>query len=152
VADDTWGPSWVMWRQGTEQLGGAPMPPEPLLADYRDESGVWIFVQPQEFFATDIASVLLPVDQIDVAFQNTVLVNQSLLVDGGFAVDPGIEPAIVAASVRHAFNTFQVRPQVLAGTAGLSNPPPKGPPQPPQAPPPPNQNIPRPPKTNTPAA
>ena len=121
VADDTWGPSWVMWRQGTEQLGWAPMPPEPLLVDYRDESDVWIFVQPQEFFATDIASVLLPVDQIDVAFQNTVLVNQSLLVDGGFAVDPGIEPAIVAASVRHTFNTYQVRPQVLAGTTALPN-------------------------------
>ena len=72
VPDDTWGPSWVMWRQGTEQLGWAPMPPESLLVDYRDESDVWIFVQPQEFFATDIASVLLPVDQIDVPFQNTV--------------------------------------------------------------------------------
>lgn len=27
VPDDTWGPSWVMWRQGTERLGWAPMPP-----------------------------------------------------------------------------------------------------------------------------
>jgi hypothetical protein len=121
IPDDTWGPAWVMWRQGTEQLGWAPLPPEPLLVEYREEPDVWSFVQAQEFFAPDIASVLLPANQITVAFQNTVVVNQSLVVNGGFAVNPGIEPAIVAASAGHAVKTYQVRPVVLAGTAAVPN-------------------------------
>ena len=121
IPDDTWGPAWVMWRQGTEQLGWAPLPPEPLLVEYREEPDVWIFVQAQEFFAPDIASVLLPANQITVAFRNTVVVNQSLVVNGGFAVNPGIEPAIVAASAGHAVRTYQVRPVVLAGTAVVPN-------------------------------
>jgi hypothetical protein len=121
IPDDTWGPAWVMWRQGAEQLGWAPLPPEPLLVEYREEPDVWIFVQAQEFFAPDIASVLLPANQITVAFRNTVVVNQSLVVDGGFAVNPGIEPAIVAASAGHAVKTYQVRPVVLAGTAAVPN-------------------------------
>ena len=121
IPDDTWGPAWVMWRQGTEQLGWAPLPPEPLLVEYREEPDVWSFVQAQEFFAPDIASVLLPANQITVAFQNTVVVNQSLVVNGGFAVNPGIEPAIVAASAGHALKTYQVRPVVLAGTAAVPN-------------------------------
>ena len=121
IPDDTWGPAWVMWRQGTEQLGWAPLPPEPLLVEYREEPDVWSFVQAQEFFAPDIASVLLPANQITVAFQNTVVVNQSLVVNGGFAINPGIEPAIVAASAGHALKTYQVRPVVLAGTAAVPN-------------------------------
>ena len=121
IPDDTWGPAWVMWRQGAEQLGWAPLPPEPLLVEYREEPDVWIFVQAQEFFAPDIASVLLPANQITVAFRNTVVVNQSLVVDGGFAVNPGIEPAIIAASAGHAVKTYQVRPVVLAGTAAVPN-------------------------------
>jgi hypothetical protein len=121
IPDDTWGPAWVMWRQGTEQLGWAPLPPEPLLVEYREQPDVWIFVQAQEFFAPDIASVLLPANQITVAFQNTVVVNQSLVVNGGFAVNPGIEPAIVAASAGHALKTYQVRPVVLAGTTAVPN-------------------------------
>src|SRR6516164_3261900 len=118
---DTWGPAWVIGRQGTEQLGWAPLSPEPLLVEYREEPDVWSFVQAQEFFAPDIASVLLPANQITVAFQNTVVVNQSLVVNGGFAVNPGIEPAIVAASAGHALKTYQVRPVVLAGTAAVPN-------------------------------
>src|SRR6516164_1006983 len=121
IPDDTWGPAWVMWRQGTEQLGWAPLPPERLLVEYREEPDVWSFVQAQEFFAPDIASVLLPANQITVAFQNTVVVNQSLVVNGGFAINPGIEPAIVAASAGHALKTYQVRPVVLAGTAAVPN-------------------------------
>src|SRR5262249_54248779 len=60
---------------------------------------------------------LLPVAQFPVCLRETVVVNTSVFVGGGFAVNPGISPAVVASAIGRPVPTFSVQPRVLAGTA-----------------------------------
>jgi uncharacterized protein DUF6600 len=121
IPDNKWGPSWVVWRRGHGEIGWAPMPPERLLVEYREEPRVWIFVRDREFIAPDIVSVVLPPRDVTVAFHETVVVNETVVVHDRYAVNPGIEPAIVAAAVGRPLHAFEVRPQVLAGTPAVPN-------------------------------
>jgi hypothetical protein len=51
-----------------------------------------------------------------------MVVNETVVIhDRGFAVNPGIEPAFIAASIGRPIPEYQVRPRVLAGTASLPN-------------------------------
>jgi hypothetical protein len=121
IPDTKWGPSWVVWRRGHGEIGWAPMPPERLVVEYREDPHVWIFVRNREFIAPDLVSVVLPPREVDVAFRETVVVNETVVVHDSYAVNPGIEPAIVAAAVGRPLHSFDVRPQVLAGTPAVPN-------------------------------
>ena len=102
--------------------GWAALPPEDIVAEYRDEPTVWVFVRGQDFVAPRIVSVILPVRQYSVFIRQTVIVNRTVLIrDRGprFAVNPGISPAIIAAVSRRPLRAYEVRPVVLAGTAKI---------------------------------
>jgi hypothetical protein len=111
-----WGPAWVDWRRGARYFGWAPLPPEEIIVDVRDEPQYWIFVEPADFLAADIANVFIEPEP--VFFSETVVVNETFVLrDRGFAVNPGIEPSFVGAAIGRPVPEFQVRPRVLAGTA-----------------------------------
>ena len=111
-----WGLAWVYWRRGTRHFGWAPLPPDEIIVDVRDEPQYWIFCRPEDFLATDIATVFIEPEP--AFFSETVVVNETFVLrDRGFAVNPGIEPSFVAAAIGRPVPEFQVRPRVLAGTA-----------------------------------
>ena len=94
----------------------APLPPDEIIVDVRDEPQYWIFCRPEDFLATDIATVFIEPEPS--FFSETVVVNETFVPrDRGFAVNPGIEPSLVAAAIGRPVPEFQVRPHVLAGTA-----------------------------------
>src|SRR6516164_433883 len=111
-----WGPAWVDWRRGTRYFGWAPLPPDEIIVDVRDEPQYWIFCRPEDFLAKDIATVFIEPEP--PFFSEPVVVNETFVPrDRGFAVNPGIEPSFVAAAIGRPVPEFQVRPHVLAGTA-----------------------------------
>jgi hypothetical protein len=111
-----WGPAWVDWRRGDRYFGWAPLPPDEIIVDVRDEPQYWIFVEPADFLAADIATVFIEPEP--AFFRETVVVNETFVVrERGFAVNPGIEPTFVAAAIGRSVPEYQVRPRVLAGTA-----------------------------------
>jgi len=120
VPGNEWGPAWVDWRRGDRYVGWAPLPPDDLIADMRDDSLYWTFVQPADFLAPRIESVVVRSEP--AFFRDTIVVNETVAFrQRGFAVNPGIEPAILAAAIRRPIPQFQVRPRVFAGTAQLPN-------------------------------
>jgi hypothetical protein len=97
---------------------GHPLPPDEIAVEVRDDPQFWIFVQPYDFLAPDIATVFIEPEP--VILRETVVVNETIVLrDRGFAVNPGIEPAFVAAAIGRPVPTFQVQPRVLAGTAQI---------------------------------
>jgi hypothetical protein len=113
-----WAPAWVSWRRGHRHIGWAPLPPEEVIVEYREEPKAWIFVDADKFTAPDIGQyVLSPREEIELV-HTTVVVNETAFTrERGFAVNPGIEPDIVAAVSPHPIHTYDVRPLVLPGTA-----------------------------------
>jgi hypothetical protein len=117
VAGREWGPGWVQWRRGTQYVGWAPLPPDEIVVEYRDEP-----VRSRDFVAPRLVSVILPARQQDVFIHETVVVNQTIILrerGPAVAVNPGIAPAIIAAAVGRPLRTFEVRPRILAGTAQI---------------------------------
>jgi hypothetical protein len=118
VPGTEWSPGWVQWRRGTQHVGWAPLPPEEVVVEYRDEPEVWIFVRPRDFVAPRIVEVILPPREVYI--EQTVVVNRTVIIeDRGprFAVNPGIPAGIIAAAVGRPLRSFDVRPRILAGTA-----------------------------------
>jgi hypothetical protein len=125
VPGDEWSPAWVQWRrprQGLDYVGWAPLPPDDVIVDYVDAPSFWIFVRGRDFIAAHVASVILPVSRYNVFIDDTVIVNRTVLMGGGggFAVNPGISPAFIAAATRQPLRAYDVRPVVLAGTAAIA--------------------------------
>ena len=118
VPGTQWSPGWVQWRRGAGDIGWAPLPPEEIITEYRDQPSFWIFVRTRDFAAPRMASVLVPVREYDRVIRETVVVNRTVeLSDRRIAVNPGISADIVAAAVGHPLRSFEVHPRVLAGTA-----------------------------------
>jgi hypothetical protein len=122
IPGDEWGPAWVTWRRGHSHIGWAPLPPDRLIVEYRNEPQVWIFVRSREFTAPNIVRVL---ERREPAIlRETVVVNRTLVVHErgpAFAVNPGIEPAVVASITHRSLHIYRVRPHVIAGTARIPN-------------------------------
>ncbi len=96
------------------------MPPDEIVVDVRDNPEYWIFVRPHDFLATDLETVF--VEPEPLILRDTVVVNETVVVhDRGFAVNPGIEPAYLAAEIGRPVPEFQVRPRVLAGTVPIQD-------------------------------
>src|SRR6266849_4849858 len=51
VPSNEWGPGFVQWRHGKERVGWAPLPPEEIIVEYREQPEVWIFVRIRDFVA-----------------------------------------------------------------------------------------------------
>lgn len=121
IPGSQWGPAFVDWRRGHDYIGWAPMPPDELIVEMRDDPIYWGFVPAREILAPRLASVIFPVRESEVFIRQTVIENRAVFVrERNFAVNPGISPAIVAAAVGRPVRTFQVRPVVLAGTANIA--------------------------------
>jgi hypothetical protein len=113
-----WGPAWVDWRRGDRYIGWAPLPPAELVVEIRNEPQYWVFCQPRDFLVTNVATVFVQPEP--VFFRRTVVVNETVVLhDRGFAVNPGIEPAFVAAAIGRPIPEYQIHPHVFAGTARL---------------------------------
>ena len=122
VPGTEWGPGWVNWRRGEEHFGWAPLPPDPVIVEYREKPDVWVFVRARDFVAPVMARVIVPVREYPVIIRRTVVVNRTVVIrDRRIAVNPGIAPAIVAARVGRPIRAFDVRPVVLAGTVRINN-------------------------------
>jgi hypothetical protein len=120
VPGTEWGPGWVQWRRGTQDIGWAPLPPDEVVTVFRDEPRFWIFVRSRDFLAPRITSVIVPVREYDTLIRETVVENRTVDIrDRRIAVNPGISPDIVAAAVGRPLRSFEVHPRVLAGTARL---------------------------------
>jgi hypothetical protein len=113
-----WAPAWVEWRRGSRHIGWAPLPPDEVIVEVREDPRFWIFVEPRHFVNLRIHEVTLRPEP--VFFRNTLVVNETVYVrERNFAVNPGIAPQIVAAAVGRPIRAFDVRPRILAGTADI---------------------------------
>jgi hypothetical protein len=123
IPGDEWGPAWVQWRRGDRYAGWAPLPPQPVIYEYDNDPNYWIFVGFNNFTARNIRLVVVPPQERVVIVRQTVIVNRTIIVDRGprIAVNPGIEPRIVAARVGRPIQVANVKPVVVAGTAGVQN-------------------------------
>src|SRR5262249_43933084 len=59
VAGREWGPAWVDWRRGGGYVGWAPLPPDDVIGEIRDEPQYWVFCRPNDFLVTNIAAVFI---------------------------------------------------------------------------------------------
>jgi len=117
-----WGPAWVDWRYGDQYAGWAPEPPDEYVVEAQDDPTYWSFVTAGDLIAPSIAAVLLPFQRRDEFFRRTMVVNRPVMMlrsGQQFAVNPGIAPANIAAIRGRPLPTYNVRPHVLAGTAGV---------------------------------
>jgi len=124
VPGEEWGPAWVEWRRSNNNdvVGWAALPPDEVVAEYRESPRYWVFVRSRDFVSPRIASVIVTEREYPVFFRETVVVNRTVVVrDRGphFAVNPGIPAAYIAASVGRPLRAYEVQPRVLAGTAGI---------------------------------
>lgn len=136
VPGEDWGPAWVDWRYGDDYVGWAPLPPDELLVDYRDDPVYWSFVRPRYLLAPQVFLVFAPPRDRIVIIRRTRIVNRTVIVDrdrrdrdgrdrdgrdrdgrrGRVAVNPGIEPGLIARATGRPIRAAKVEPAVLRGT------------------------------------
>jgi hypothetical protein len=131
VPGEDWGPAWVDWRYGDDYVGWAPLPPDELLVSYRDDPVYWSFVRPRYLLAPRVFLVFAPPRDRIVIIRRTKIVNRTVIVDrdrrdrdgrdrdgrrGRVAVNPGIEPGIIARATGKPIRASKVEPAVLRGT------------------------------------
>jgi hypothetical protein len=123
IPGNEWGPAWVQWRRGDRHAGWAPLPPQQVIYDYDDDPYYWVFVSFNNFTAPNIRRVVVPQRERVIYIRETVVVNRTIIVDRGprIAVNPGIEPRIVAARIGRPIRVANVKPVVVAGTTGVQN-------------------------------
>ena len=117
-----WAPAWVTWRRGGQRIGWAPQPPDEIYVEIRDNPRYWVFVEPRDFVSVTLWTDVEPGWRHTELLQDTVIVNRTVVVrEGGhmMAVNPGIEPAIIAREIGEPIRTYEVRPRILAGTAEI---------------------------------
>src|SRR5262249_3370890 len=122
IPRNEWGPGWVDWRRGGTHIGWCPLPPDEILVEVEERPQEWIFVRDRDFVAPRIVDVILPSREYDLFISETVVGNRTIVEERErIAINPGIEPAFIAAAVGRPLVPVEVRPPVLAGTVGVSN-------------------------------
>jgi hypothetical protein len=115
-----WAPAWVSWRRGAHRIGWAPQPPDEIFVEIRDNPHYWVFVEPSNFVSERVWVNIEPGWHQTALLQDTVIVNRTVVIrERSFAVNPGIEPAVIAHEVGRPIPAYQVSPVVLAGTADI---------------------------------
>jgi hypothetical protein len=82
----------------------------------------WLFVEARDFTSDRIWTEIEPGWHHTAFLQETVIVNRTVLIrERGpiIAVNPGIEPALIAREVGEPIRTYEVSPVVLEGTADI---------------------------------
>ena len=122
VRGDEWAPAWVDWRRGSEYVGWAPLPPDDVIVEYREDPFYWTFLRPRNLLALSLAPLILPRRQHEVIIRDTVVVNRTVVLGDRrqrFAVNPGIPPAIIAAAAGQPIRSVAIKPPVVAGTSAV---------------------------------
>jgi uncharacterized protein DUF6600 len=122
LAGEEWGPAWVDWRRGDDVVGWAPLPPDEIVVEMRDEPEIWLFVRAPDLIAPRARNVILPPRERAMLIQRTIVENRTTVIEkrgARLAVNPGIPPATIAAIARRPLPAYQVRPRVVAGTRGV---------------------------------
>jgi hypothetical protein len=117
-----WAPAWVTWRRGTHRIGWAPQPPDEVYVEITDNPHYWVFVEARDFNSDRLWTEIEPGWHHTGFLQETVIVNRTVLIrERGpiIAVNPGIEPALIAREVGEPIRTYEVSPVVLEGTADI---------------------------------
>jgi hypothetical protein len=115
-----WAPAWVSWRRGANRIGWAPQPPDEVFVEIRDNPHYWVFVEPRDFISDRVWINIEPGWHQTVLLQDTVIVNRTVVIrERGFAVNPGIEPTVVAHEVGKPIPAYRVSPVVLEGTTDI---------------------------------
>ena len=134
IAGDEWAPAWVNWRRGDARgqgrnrqsaryVGWSPLAPDEVISEVRDDPDVWVFVRARDMVAPQISTVVIRSEQRQRLIRETVIVNRTYVVrDRGpvVIVNPGIEPAFVAAVIGRPIRAYDVRPRVLIGTSNIT--------------------------------
>lgn len=75
VAGDVWAPAWVVWREGGDDVGWAPAPPD--VVDVTFEDAWWSFVPVAAIGAVDLVRVIRPVEENVTIVRNTTIINNN---------------------------------------------------------------------------
>src|SRR5258708_17093884 len=114
------GAGWGGGRRGRQHGGWAPLPPDEVIVEYREAPQFWIFVRERDLVAPRITEVILPLQEREVFFRDTVVVNRTVVLqDRRFGVNPGIPPTYIAAAYGRPIPSYEISPRVFAGTANL---------------------------------
>lgn len=121
IPGEQWAPAWVDWRYGEDYVGWAPLPPDELLVEYRDDPLYWAFVQPRYLLAPRVYTFFVPLRERVVIIRRTKIVNRTAIIDrdrgrGRAAVNSGINPGVIARATGKPIHAAKVQPVVLRGT------------------------------------
>ncbi len=72
-----WGPAWVAWRRGDDNIGWMAMPPDELSADYDEAPDFWVFVQPRHLTDLGIRNHMAPHTQALAALRASAIVGRT---------------------------------------------------------------------------
>lgn len=97
IAGDQWAPAWVVWRQGGNDVGWAPAPPD---VDAAFDDAWWCFVPVAAIGAVDLVRVVRPVQENVVIVRNTTIINQTVVVNNAPRVRLGNQVVAINAGPR----------------------------------------------------
>ncbi|MER9582332.1 DUF6600 domain-containing protein [Mesorhizobium sp. M0276] len=97
IAGDQWAPAWVVWRQGGNDVGWAPAPPD---VDVAFDDAWWCFVPVAAIGAVDLVRVVRPVQENVVIVRNTTIINQTVVVNNAPHVRLGNQVVAINAGPR----------------------------------------------------
>jgi hypothetical protein len=105
-------------------VGWAPQGPDEIYVEVRDNPRFWVFVDAPHFTSDRLWAEIEPGWHHPVFLQQTVIVNRTVVIresDRTVAVNPGIEPTLIAREIGRPIPVYDVRPVVLAGTAKIED-------------------------------
>ncbi|MBZ9773390.1 DUF6600 domain-containing protein [Mesorhizobium sp. CO1-1-8] len=120
ISGDQWAPAWVVWRQGGNDVGWAPAPPDVGVAF---DDAWWCFVPVAAIGAVDLVRVVRPVQENVVIVRNTTIINQTVVVNNAPHVRLGNQ--VVAINAGPRLQQFP-KPVIESIKAARLVPPPKG--------------------------
>ncbi|MFD1982781.1 DUF6600 domain-containing protein [Mesorhizobium newzealandense] len=120
IAGDQWAPAWVVWRQGGDDVGWAPAPPD---VDVAFDDAWWCFVPVAAIGAVDLVRVVRPATENVVIVRNTSIINQTVVVNNAPHVRLGNQ--VVAINAGPRLQQFP-KPVIASIKAAKLAPPRKG--------------------------
>ena len=98
----TWAPAWVVFRQGPQAVGWAPVSPEFSIGIsfgsrgyYEPPPSAFVFVPVQQFAAPRIRPYIVPERQVNTYIRNTTIINNNLVVQNNVVVNRGPDVRVV---------------------------------------------------------
>jgi len=123
--DAVWGPSWVSWRYGHDYCGWAPLPPGSHFSvgvgwtygGARVGSGFafglsanhYTFVSSSHFADRRLAARALPRQQVNIAYQNTTIINNYAVGRNQKIINQGVDRGKLEAAARTKIPEVTVR-------------------------------------------